>query len=130
MEPYDPLDVEDATVWLDSVVYDFLHKEPSRKEPPRNVCFATCGFAEECRGLETDVQGLLTDPKQLAAVEMYVDGNRMEREAKRLKAQAKVALDGVKGSTGEFAVRWIHVSGGHVSFDRKSSDRLDIRELR
>lgn len=130
MEPYDPQDIDAATYWLDEVVYSFIHKETARKEPPRNMCFATCGFAEECRGYDTDVQGLITEDRVLTAVEMYLEGNRMEREAKRLKSQAKVALVGVSGSTGEHAVRWVHVNGGHVSFDRKSSDRLDIRELR
>ena len=130
LEPFDQQDIDAATFWVDEVVYSFIHKQTARKEPPRNVCFATCGFAQDCRGMDTDVQGLLTDDRQLTAVEMYVEGTRLEREAKRLKAQAKIALDGVSGSTGEFAIRWVHVGGAHVEFDRKPSDRLDIRPIK
>jgi hypothetical protein len=129
LEPFDPADIDAATFWVDDVVYSWLNKQVARKEPPRNVCYATCGYALDCRGIDTDVQGLITDERQLTAVEMYVEGGRLEREAKRLKAQAKIALDGVSGSTGDFTVRWISVNGAHIEFDRKPSMRLDIREL-
>ena len=38
------------------------------KEPPREVCAATCGFFKGCREWETDVEGLLTDDTVLEAV--------------------------------------------------------------
>jgi len=130
IEPYDPLVVDTAARWLDDVVYSFRHYEPARKEPPRELCFAACGHAPDCRGRDTDAHGLIVDPTQVAAVEMYRDGLDMEKQGRALKDEAKAALDGVRGSTGQFTVRWVKIGGSHVEFDRDPYERLDVRPVR
>jgi len=129
-ELFDPGVVEQMTWWLDEVVYAFENKQPARKEPPYEMCAKVCGFFRDCRVGETDVQGLITDDEILVAVQMYQEGLAHEREGRRLKDQAKPALADVSGSTGEFAVRWVHVNGTHVEFDRKPYDKIDIRKLK
>ena len=129
-EPYNEEVVAAATEWLDDVVYSYLMGIEARKEPPRNVCEATCGFFATCRALDTDVEGLIYDDVSLTAIAMYQEGALLEKSGKQMKDQAKKALTGVFGSTGEFAVRWVHVDGGHVSYDRRPSDRLTISKLK
>jgi hypothetical protein len=129
MEPFSMDVVNTAAMWLDDVAYAYLHGQEARKEPAREVCAKTCGHFPDCRALDTDIEGLLTDDATIAAVDLYTEANRMEREAKKMKDQAKAHLAGVSGSTGKYSVRWIHTNGGHVAFDRQPSDRLDIRPI-
>lgn len=130
MEPFSMDMVEQATQWLDEVVYAFTHKQEARKEPPREMCAKICGFYRDCRMLDTDVEGLLTDDTVLASIEMYQEGKELESMGKRLKDQSKGNLDHINGSTGEFTVRWVHVGGSHVEYDRKAYDKLDIRRIK
>lgn len=131
LEPYSEEVVAEAARWLDAVVYAYLNGEEAMKEPAREVCAATCGFFRVCRAYDTDVTGLLSDPTVLAAVEMYQEGLAMERDGKRLKAQAKPALDGIGGSTGQFSVRWIHVNESLVpEHTRRPYDKIEIRKLK
>jgi hypothetical protein len=129
-ELFDQRVVEMATTWLDDVTYAYVHGEPARKEPARETCFAYCGFAADCRGGDISVQGLIDDPEQRSAVEMYREGIELEKQAKRLKDGAKAALTGVTGSTGHYTVKWVKVAGAHIEFDRAPSERLDIRPVR
>jgi hypothetical protein len=131
MEPFSHDMVQAATWWLDDVVYAFKNHQEARKEPPREVCFKVCGFARDCRGADIgDEQGLITDPGLLGAIHTYADGLALERAGRRLKDQAKVELDGVSGSTGEYAVSWTHVNGAHVAYDRDPYDRLNLRQIK
>lgn len=129
-EPFDMGMVESAAMWLDEVVYSYTQGTEARKEPPREVCAVTCGFFETCRLFDTDVTGLLTDETILAAIAAYREGLDMEKAGKRLKDQAKPALVGVSGSTGQYALRWIELGPAHVEFDRKPSMRIDLRDLK
>jgi hypothetical protein len=130
MEHFDPQVVAQAGMFVDDLVYAYLHEEAARKEPPREVCAKTCGHFADCRALDTDVEGLLTDPDILTAIDLHREGIALEREGRKLKDQAKAALIDVAGSTGKMTVRWVHVGGAHVEFDRKPSDRLEIREMK
>lgn len=129
MEPYSQGVVIEAAMWLDDVVYAFLHEQTARKEPAIEVCRKTCGHFEDCRLGEGDIPGLLTDDAVLVAVDLYQEGAELEKQGRRLKDQAKANLVGVNGSTGKYSVRWIHTNGGEVHFTRKPSDRLDIRPV-
>lgn len=123
--------VEQATWWLDDVVYAFKHDLEARKEPPRQMCFKVCGFAKDCRGGDiVDEQGLITDPDLVAAAATYREGLDLEKEGRRLKDQSKSALDGVHGSTGQFAISWTKVAGAHIEFDRAPSERLNVRPIK
>ena len=130
MEKYDPLIVQAAAEWLDDVIYAYIHDQEARKEPPREVCYATCGYYGTCRALDTDVSGLLTDPTVVTAAEVYREGLDLVRAGERLKDQGKANLTGVSGSTGKFSVRWVHVNGSSVAYDRAPYERLDVKELK
>lgn len=130
MERYDERDITEAMQWLEEVVYAWQHKEVARKDPPREVCFATCGFASECRGYELDATGLITDPETLTAVEIYREGVDLESRGKRLKKQATPLLAGVQGSTGEWQISHTWVNGTEVQFTRQGYDRLSLRRVK
>jgi hypothetical protein len=130
MEPFNPDMLHEAARWLDDVVYSYLHDEEARKEPPREVCQATCGFFNTCRALDTDVSGLLTDPEVLTAIDLYAEGQSLTREGKILKDQASAALHGISGSNGSVTIRWTHVNGTEVAYTRKPYDRLVIGKLK
>lgn len=129
LEPYDPQVVEEATQWLDGVIYAWSNEETAAKEPPREMCTA-CGFYQTCRALDTDVEGLLTAPEVLTAVDVYEEALALERKAKIMKAEVKGALDGIAGSTGTHLVRWVHVAGGEVSYFRGSYEKMSITKLK
>lgn len=130
IEPLDFNVQHEAAQWLDSVIYAWQNSETAHKEPPREMCRVACGFYEECRGMDTDVEGLLTAPTVLSAVDMQIEAAALEKKAKQLKAQAKDALAGVEGSTGEYVVRWIKVGGSHIDFYRSGYERLSITPLK
>jgi hypothetical protein len=130
MEPYDESIVQAAGMWLDNVVYAYLQGEEAQKEPPREMCAKVCGFFSVCRAYDTDVEGLLTDPVALTAVDLYQQGSDLERQGKRLKDQAKQHLVGVQGSTGKFMVRWTHVNASEVNYTRGAYDKLEVRKVK
>ena len=129
-EPFDPRVVDAATAWLDDVVYAFRVGEEARKEPPIQMCQAACGFFLDCRAGRGGPSGLIDDPDLVAAVEMHREAMDLERQARRLKDEAKAALAGVEGSTGRYSVKWVKISGGHVEYDRAAYQKLDIRPIR
>jgi hypothetical protein len=129
LEPFDPNVVDEATLWLDEVIYNWQHGTTAPKEPPREMCTA-CGFFADCRGGDTDVEGLLTAPEVLTALDVYQEGLAMEKKAKQLKAQAKDVLSGVEGTTGEYAVRWVKVGGTEVSYFRGGYEKLNITKMK
>jgi hypothetical protein len=130
-EPFSDAVLEDAARWLDETVYAFKHKQEAQKEPPREVCFATCGFYDTCRGLETDVEGLIRDPWALEAIRMYRQGHETERSGKAMKDEAKASLIGVEGSDGEFSLRWVEVGEVKVEgFVRAPHRRIDLKPVK
>ena len=130
MEPYSEEQVIHAGHWLDDVVYAYLHNEEAKKEPPRDMCAVICGFYDVCRAHDTDVEGLLTDPVTLNAVAMYREGIDLEKQGRRLKDEAKQHLVGVKGSTGEFMVRWTHINETVIpETERAAYDKLEVRTM-
>lgn len=130
MEQFNPDYVRGAAEWLDEVVYAHLHEEEARKEPPREMCAVVCGFFGVCRAYDTDVEGLIREPETVAAAKMYREGLDMERSAKRLKDQARQHLVGVRGSTGEFAIRWTHVNESEIPARTRSAyEKLEVKPL-
>lgn len=130
IEPYDDSIVTEAGFWLDDVVYAFVNGEEARKEPPREMCAATCGFFRVCRQYDTDVEGLLTEPAVIEAARMYHEGKTMEKAGKGLVSEAKAALDGIVGSTGEYTIRWIDVGESSVSYTRAGYRRLYVKPIK
>ena len=131
IEPYSDEVLAEAGRWLDEVVYNFTHQQEATKEPPREVCFATCGFYDTCRGLDTDVTGLIRDREAVGAIDLYVEGNALEKRGKAMKSEAKANLLGVSGSTGTYSLRWVEVDSVEVAgFTRAPHRRIDIKPVR
>lgn len=130
MEPYDEGQVQAAAQWLDDVVYAYLQGEEARKEPPRELCAGYCGFYRVCRAHDTDVEGLIQDATLLSAIDVYREGQDLERRGRALKKEASGQLQGVSGSTGEVTVRWVRVNESVVpEFTRQAYDKLDVRKI-
>jgi hypothetical protein len=127
IETYSPTVTQAAIEWLSDVVYAVRHDEEAQREPSREFCADWCPRFSACRASDTDVHGLLTDPDVLAAVDLHIQASAMKRQASKMDTEAKNALYGINGSTGSHTVRWVHVNGGHVSFDRQGYERLDIK---
>jgi hypothetical protein len=128
---FDPEVVAEAARWLDDVVYAHANGQTAMKEPPRQMCYAVCGHALDCRGADTDVEGLITDPETVATVDTYAEGMRLESLGAKLKKEAKAGLKGVSGNTPTHSVRWVTVPGTHVeAFDKRGYDRLSITPLK
>lgn len=130
-EPLDMEVIEEATRWLDEVVYNWQRGTEAEKEPAREVCATTCGFFSVCRAFDTDVQGLLTDTEKLDAVAMQLEGAAMVREGKKLQSAAKDALADIVGTTGEHSVRWIHVAPSFIEgYKRAGYSRLQVSKIK
>ena len=125
-EPFSLDVVHEAEQWLGDVVYAYLHGQEAAKEPSREFCAEYCGFFDSCRALDTDAEGLITDPEVLQAVEMRLEARNHEAIAKRLKAESEALLKGVSGSTGTHIIRWVDVPGGHVEYDRAGYRKLSL----
>lgn len=130
VEPYSEDVVDQAGQWLDDVVYAYLQQEEARKEPPREMCAAVCGFFTVCRAYDTDVEGLIEDRELLGAIDLYREGQELEKRGRALKKEASAHLDGVSGSTREVMVRWVHVNESQVpTFTRAAYDKLEVRKI-
>jgi hypothetical protein len=126
IEPFSHEVIRQATWWLDEVVEAFLAGEEATKEPPREMCAKTCGFFTKCRAYDTDVEGMIKDQKYLGAIEMYVEGNELEKEAKKMKRSAQIILSGVEGHTPTHSLRWTLVNGGSYTVDRQDYLRMSL----
>lgn len=89
-----------------------------------------CEYFSTCRLGDTDVEGLIEHEDYVQAVEAYLHGADLEKQAKQLKKEANSVLRNVTGNVnttkGMKSLRWVHVNGSHVEFDRASYDRLSI----
>jgi hypothetical protein len=130
-EPFNRDVVIQAGFWVDDLVYAYLHDEEARKEPPLTVCENTCGHFADCRigDALTGAAGLVDDPDVVTAAQVYKDGLAMESAGRKLKDEAKANLVGITGSTGKYAIRWIHIGESHVEYDRAAYERLEVRDL-
>jgi len=123
---------DEINAWIESVIDDALHDRDGLQEVAAPVCEKICEFYSVCRGTlpERDPQ-FITDPDAKNAIRMHVEAQRLEKESKKLRAQARDILVGFNGSDGEFQVRWTHVDATEVEgFTRVASDRLDVTPIR
>ena len=95
---FDPTVVEAARSWLGDVFEAMVLGNDAPRDMERHWCMDWCPFATDCRGEDTDVEGLLED-EVAAAARVYMEASKAEREAKVRKDQAKGALVGVSGRT-------------------------------
>lgn len=136
MEPFDQEWVDRASEWLSEVIYAYLETSQgreavARKEPPREVCAVVCGFYAECRLFDTDVEGLLTDPTTLQAIDMYNEGLDATRMGDRLKKVAKEHLRDIQGSTGTHLLRWVWQNPSEVpASTRRGYWKIDLKPIK
>jgi hypothetical protein len=118
--------------WIDDVTYAVVNNEDAERDVAAPVCEKICEFFTACRGsLPDENSEYISDPELVGAIDMYVEGQRLEKEAKRLKDEAKAMLVGVSGSTGRYQARWTYINGSQVpSFERAGYERLDVRKVR
>lgn len=134
LEPYDPEVTRETLDWLEEVVYAHTHKTEARKEPPREMCAKTCGFFATCRAYDTDVSGLLTDTDTLAAMDLYLEGQRLASDGRKMQEQAKSALRGTEGFAvvdgQRISLRWTHVNEVLTSPSvRRAHDKIELKRL-
>jgi len=129
LRPFDMGWVNQATEWLTEAVYAYINREAAQKDPPRTMCEKVCGFFADCRAFDTDVTGLISDPKHLALLDQFVEGRDMEAAGKRLRSQARAGMQefGVAGWTHEWAVRWTHINQSEAG--RRGYDKLEVTAM-
>jgi hypothetical protein len=126
---YDPDVIGFIDEWVNGVKYAVMNGEEGAKEMERDWCFSWCEYATICRGSDTDVEGLITNPEVLTAVEVYREGLDMENAGKKKKEAVKHLLEGVSGSTGTYNVRNTWVNGGAVSYERAGYNKIEVRPV-
>lgn len=134
LEPYDPEVTRETLEWLEEVIWAFKHGGEARKEPPREMCAKTCGFFATCRAYDTDVSGLLTDTDVLAAMDLYLEGQRLASDGRKMQEQAKAALQGVEGFAlldgQRISLRWTHVNESITKPSvRRAHDKISLTRL-
>jgi hypothetical protein len=125
---YDPAITDEALDWINSVLYDYEQGVASHKDMPREWCFSYCPYATDCRGSDTDVEGVIEDPTILTAIELYLDAHAREKQAAKEKKDASAELRGAAGHTPTHTLRWIEIGPSEVAFTRAAHQRLDLRE--
>lgn len=123
--------IAQADDWLADVIYAVRNAEPASKDKPREWCWAACPYATDCRGTDTDVQGLIADPFTLNAVDVLLDAKGRKKAADKDIKSAQSALKGVEGSTGSYTVRWVEVPETEISAGKRAGyRRLDVKPVR
>lgn len=122
--------LDEAIAWIDDVIYAIENDEVAQKDPPRSWCFECCPYASDCRGGDTDVEGLLMSPEIVEAARVYRESLDIIKAAEKDKKSAASVLDGISGSTGEFTVRWIDVGESHRDYTVRAHRRIDVKPVR
>lgn len=125
---YDEAIYEEAVEWLSDVIYAVHMKEEASRDMPRQWCESYCPFFTVCRGRDTDVEGVITDPYILATIEHY-DTARAEITA--LESVKKAAAAELKGVAGHLAdgrvLRWVHVNETKIeTYTRRAYEKIDL----
>lgn len=132
-EEFDPTLTHDIDAWVGDVIYAVKNGEDASRDVAAAVCERICEFYTVCRGgLEIHEGGEpITDEETVNAVDMYLEGDTLEKQGKRIKDQAKARLVGVNGTTSTALVRWVRVNPTVVPETQRSGyDRLDVRRLK
>lgn len=111
---YDPAIVAEAEEWMADVIYAVQHDEEASRDQPRSWCEACCPRVSACRGYDTDVEGLITDPIVLEAIDVYREAGAAIKQLEKDRDSAKSVLRDVAGNTGEVVIRWIEVGQSEV----------------
>ena len=119
--------------WITDVTYAVTHGEDASRDIPAAICERICEYYTACRGgLPINDGGeRIEDPELLTAIDTYIEGKNLAKQAEQLKDEAKAHLVGVNGTTDKHEVRWVEVQPTQVnSFTKPGYWRLDIRTRR
>lgn len=132
VEEFDESFTDEIEAWIEDVIYAVRHGEDAEREIAPAVCERICEFYSVCRGaLPASDNEPITDNNLIQAIDMYVEGRNMEKQAKAMKSEAAAILDGINGSDGRFQVRWVETPASEVpGFTRAASRRIDVRAVR
>lgn len=134
IESYDPIWLSRADEWLSDVIYAVQNGEGAMKDMPIEWCERCCPYFTNCRGEDAlkdrESQGLIDDPFTLDIVDALIEAKAQKKAAEKVIEDARRALAGVSGTTGEHVVRWVHISESDVpGFKRAAYDKLDVRKI-
>jgi hypothetical protein len=116
--------------WISDVTYAVRNGEDASRDKSRDWCHAFCEYATICRGHDTDVEGLITDPSAIATIEAYREATLRETAAKKEKAALKHTMENIEpGSTGTLIFRKTWVNGSSVSFEREGYLKMEVRDV-
>jgi hypothetical protein len=130
---YDPTLTDEIDGWVTDVIYAVTNKEDASRDLPSAVCEKICSHFTACRGgmQMNDGGEQIDNPELVAAINMYVEGRDMAKEAEQMKKEASAMLYGVNGATNSWQVRWVDIQRSTVeSFEKQGYSRLDIRKDR
>lgn len=132
-EEFDPTLTSEIDSWVTDVIYAVTHGQDASRDVAAAVCQRICEFFTVCRGGELSVldgADIITDEPTLTAIDMYLEGDGLEKQGKKLKAEAKQHLVGINGTSDKAQVRWVHVNPTVVPETQRSGyERLDVRLL-
>jgi hypothetical protein len=121
--------IDQINEWVNDVIYAVINKEDASRDPSRDFCFKYCEYATHCRGLDTDVQGLIEDPEQVQLIETYKDLSAIKSEAEKKMKTLAPMITVESGSTGKWNVRRTWINEGEVHYTRPGYFKLDIRAV-
>lgn len=121
---YDHLEILMADDFVGDVIYAVREGEEATKDWPREKCRRFCPYYSGCR--PDDRAGLPVESTEASAAALvYFAAHQEQREATKIKEQAREHLIGVDGVTPEgMLVRWTR-----VNTDDGGYDRLDVRQV-
>lgn len=119
--------IEQATEWLDDVLYAVRHGEEASKDRPRIWCEDYCPFFTSCRVGEIEVEQI-TDPRLAAMVDTLGEARSRAKTDKQLieeLVKGDRPLAGLTGRTERFQIvsKWIN------SEKQTPHYRVEIKEL-
>lgn len=111
-EPFSMQIINEATEWLDDVLYAIKHNEEASKDRPRIFCESWCPFYTSCREGEIEVEQI-TDPTLAAMVDTLGDvKQRSKTDAQLIEEllRGDKPLAGLTGYTERFRIvsKWIN----------------------
>lgn len=126
-EPFSMQVIEQATEWLDDVLYAVRHGEEASKDRPRIWCEDYCPFFTSCRVGEIEVEQI-TDPRLAAMVDTLGEARSRAKTDKQLieeLVKGDRPLAGLTGRTERFQIvsKWIN------SEKQTPHYRVEIKEL-
>ena len=123
--------VDQINDWINDVIYAVMHGEDAERDMSRDWCASWCEYFTVCRGLDTDVTGLIEDPEAIATIESYKEWSAVETEAKKRKEALKRTLADIEpGSTGKYMFRKTWVNGFPVAYENPGYWKMEIRPIK